>query len=360
MTAIVRDPEKKTVADSTGSFPDIAGLSTQTRENLGRYAGGYQPSQQVYQARDYLKDVIAGKPAGYAGSYQKALNNLYDQITQRPEFSYDPGSDPLYQQYRQQYASLGRRAMMDTTAQAAALSGGYGNSYAVTAGNQAYQTYLQQLNDALPQFYQWAADRYQAEGDALNDQYDRLIQADSAEYDRYRDSVADWQADRAYASDDYWKTYSADTEDFDRMLNFYTDLGKMENSQFKSDRDYAYKQAMALIKTGQVPGSDLLNQSGITRSDAKKLAAYYGKKQSSRSGSSSRSQKSTGGSGATGSSGATTLSDYGQSLYDFLATGTGKSASASEKRSVLSGYLARGKITSSEKAAIEQKLGLKS
>lgn len=354
MTAIVRDLEKKTVAAPSGSFPDIAGLSTQTRENLGQYAGGYQPSQQVYQARDYLKDVIAGKPAGYVGSHQKALNNLYNQITQRPDFNYDPDADPLYQQYRQQYASLGRRAMMDTTAQAAALSGGYGNSYAATAGNQAYQAYLQQLNQALPQFYQWAADRYQAEGDVLSDQYDRLVQADNAEYNRYRDTVADWQADRAYASDDYWKNYNADVSDYDRMLNFYTDIGKMENSQFKSDRDYAYKQAMALIKTGQMPGGDLLNQSGITRSDAKKLAAYYGKKHSSRSGSSTKSKKS-----ATSSKSAA-LSDYGQSLYDFLATGTGKSASASEKRNVLSGYLSRGKITASEKAAIEQKLGLKS
>ena len=56
----------------------------------------------------------------------------------------------LYRQYESAYRRGGKQAMEDTMANAAALTGGYGNSYASTAGNQAYQSYLAELNQILP------------------------------------------------------------------------------------------------------------------------------------------------------------------------------------------------------------------
>ena len=44
-------------------------------------------------------------------------------------------------------------AMLETAANAASLSGGYANSYAVTAGNQAYQNYLANLGNILPALF---------------------------------------------------------------------------------------------------------------------------------------------------------------------------------------------------------------
>ena len=107
--------------------------------------------------------------------------------------------------------------------QAAALTGGYGNSYAATAGSQAYQSYLQGLNDRALDLYDRAYARYQDEGQnmlaglsalqaqqqsllsryqadsgALGDSLSALQALDQAAYDRYRDSVADWQEDRDY------------------------------------------------------------------------------------------------------------------------------------------------------------------
>lgn len=79
-------------------------------------------------------------------------------------FSYDLAGDALFQQYKDNYMKQGQMAMQDTMGRAAAMTGGYGNSYAATAGNQAYQAYLGQMNNAIPEFYQMAYDRYRQQG----------------------------------------------------------------------------------------------------------------------------------------------------------------------------------------------------
>lgn len=82
------------------------------------------------------------------------------RIEQQKPFAYDVNADALYRNYRDQYIRNARTAMQDTMGQAAAMTGGYGNSYAATAGNQAYQQQMGKLNDVIPQLYQIAYDRY--------------------------------------------------------------------------------------------------------------------------------------------------------------------------------------------------------
>lgn len=94
------------------------------------------------------------------------LERLYAAITGRPAFSYDPASDPVYDSYAQSYQRRGRLAMRDTMGQAAALTGGYGSSYAQSVGQQQYDSYLQSLGEALPELYGMAWQRYNAEGGA--------------------------------------------------------------------------------------------------------------------------------------------------------------------------------------------------
>lgn len=108
---------------------------------------------------------LYGQPAGEQAA-EKAPT-AWEKWVEREPFSYDPEKDILYRQYADQYTRLGRLAMEDTVGKAAALTGGYGNSYAESAGQRAYQGYLQQLGDVLPQMYDRAYARYQAEGEAL-------------------------------------------------------------------------------------------------------------------------------------------------------------------------------------------------
>ena len=93
----------------------------------------------------------------------------------------------MYQQLKDQYVQGGRMAMMDTMGQAQAMTGGYGNSYAQGVGQQAYQGYLQGLNDQVPNLYQMALNRYIQQGDQLTDQYSMLSSQDAQDYARWQD-----------------------------------------------------------------------------------------------------------------------------------------------------------------------------
>jgi hypothetical protein len=103
--------------------------------------------------------------------YVDQLNSLYDQIVNRKPFQYDLNGDLLYREVADRYTQQGQQAMRDTMGQAAALTGGYGNSYANQVGNQAYQQYLTALNDNIPKLWDRAYKAYLNEGDQLMQKY---------------------------------------------------------------------------------------------------------------------------------------------------------------------------------------------
>lgn len=178
----------------------------------------------------------AGAPA-YTSQYQQKIDALLDQVAGRGSFNYDPGSDPLYQAYKNQYVQGGRLAMQDTMGQAAALTGGYGSSYASTAGNQAYQQYLGGLNDKLLDLQSNALARYEAEGNRLQTLLGNYQAQESSDYNRYRDQVGDYytalDALRQGQNMEYGRyqdALSQYNQDYDRALNQYnTDYDRALN-----------------------------------------------------------------------------------------------------------------------------------
>ncbi len=108
---------------------------------------------------------------------QLMAQEALDAYLNREEFRYDGSTDAFYRHYRDQYQDLGKTAMMDTMGQAAALTGGYGSSYGQNVGQQAYQSYLKELNDVVPELYQLAYDRYQDRGDRLYQTYETYAKA---------------------------------------------------------------------------------------------------------------------------------------------------------------------------------------
>ena len=101
--------------------------------------------------------------------YASMSKEYMDQYLKRKPFEFDVNADMLYQQYRKQAAESGRMAMEDTMARAAAMTGGYGNSYAMAAGQKAYQKQLDTADQMIPELYQLARSRYDSEGqDLLN------------------------------------------------------------------------------------------------------------------------------------------------------------------------------------------------
>ena len=153
----------------------------QTGGSLALGAG----SGTVAQANDVLSGMIGGRAGSFTSKYEQQIADLYDQIMNRPQFTYDVNKDPLFQQYRNEYMQGGQRAMQDTMGQAAALTGGYGSSWGTTAGYQAYQQYLQALNDRIPELEQRAFDRYAYEGDQARENLNMTTDLDTRDLNIY-------------------------------------------------------------------------------------------------------------------------------------------------------------------------------
>ena len=234
-----------TTANQSASVPDYKNYS-------------YDPaSDDAYQkALAALLDAQKDKPT-YSGAYDQQLEALYQNIINRDKFSYDLNSDALYQQYADQYTQRGKMAMMDTVGQTAALTGGYGNSYGTTAGYQAYQNYLQQLNDVVPELYGLALDQYNAEGDQLTQQYAMLGDLRDDEYGRYQDALNAYWQDVTYAKGEADDAYN---RGYENWLNAYN-MGQ----------DAYNRLAELIANSGYVPGEAELAAAGMTASQA---AAY--------------------------------------------------------------------------------------
>lgn len=127
---------------------------------------------------------------GYVNPYAGQIQELYQNISDRQPFQYDVDSDAMYQALKDQYITGGKLAMMDTMGQAAQLTGGYGNSYAQGVGQQAYQGYLQGLNDQLPDLYNMALQNYIQTGDAMLQEYGMLQDMAADDYGKYQDQMA--------------------------------------------------------------------------------------------------------------------------------------------------------------------------
>ena len=184
----------------------------------------YQESQRVKDAYAAYQQQQANKPGAYSSAWQSQLNDMMNKIQNREKFTYDPNSDALYQQYKNQYIQGGKLAMQDTMGQAAALTGGYGNSYASTAGNQAYQQYLTALTDKIPELYSLAYDKYNQEGQDMLTQYGLIQDRENTDYSRYRDKVSAYETA------------------LDRLYNIYNNERSFDYGQYGDNRTLAYQQ----------------------------------------------------------------------------------------------------------------------
>ena len=204
----------------------------------------------------------------YSGTWDQATADAYDAIVNREKFSYNLNDDQLYQQYRDKYMQQGKLAMKDTMGQAAALTGGYGSSYGQAVGQQAYDASLQNLNDIVPELYSQAYGMYQDEGDRMVQNYQMLRDLSDDEYGKYRDSLSDWENERA------WQTERADIER-DRA---YEDAAiKASYGDFSGYSDlFGPERAEQMLKVWKAGNYDLAYKSGmITAKEYKAMTGSW-------------------------------------------------------------------------------------
>ena len=199
------------------------------------------------QAYAALQQQLAAKPGEYQSTWQGQINGIIDRILNREDFSYDVNSDALYQQYKDQYSTLGKLAMQDTMGHAAAMTGGYGSSYASTAGNQAYQSYLQQLNEVVPELYGMARDQYNQEGQEMYNQYGLLTDQENQDYGKWVDKYNQWASER------------------DRLQGVYNDERSFDYGKYADDKGYAYDEYRNAITDQQWEKNYELNENADKR-----------------------------------------------------------------------------------------------
>ena len=206
--------------------------SSSSSNKVSSSGGKTSATKTLSQLEKQLKQLEAQRPGEYNSQYTEQISQLVDQILSQGPFSYDLYSDPLYQQYRSQYMQAGNFAMRDTIGQSAALTGGYGNSYAQTAGSQAYNQYLTQLNERVPELYNAAYSRYQGEQERYLNQMEALMDMDASDYEKYRDTVSNYQKQLDYYKDRYQKQQEQEYEEYLKKL-----------SEWQKDREYGYQKS---------------------------------------------------------------------------------------------------------------------
>lgn len=207
-------------------------------------------------------DFTYGDAPTYTSRYDQQIQDMIQNILNRPDFSYDPATDPLYQNYRKQYTREGQRATQDALGAAAAASGGLPSSYATTAASQAGNYYAAQMTDMIPELYQLAYNQY------LNDyQMDLsdlgVVQGqESTDYNRYADQLAQYNTDRNFA----YNVWADGLNRINSNLNTALTMDDLEwqrylteLNQYNTDRNFAYGQLLDEIDSQTNERNEILN-----------------------------------------------------------------------------------------------------
>jgi len=276
-------------ANKPGEYTPTAreqAADAQLQSALNSKPGAYTPSESVQAAQSALNSVLASKPQNFQSKYGEALNNILLQIQNPKEFKYEFNGDNLFKAYADLYTQNGRQASMNAMGQAAALTGGYGNSYAQQVGNQAYDEYLRALYDKGLELHDRAYQKYADQRADLYNQYGAISDADKTDYNRYRDTVGDWKDDRAFYADRYdternfdYGKYRDDKGDWYKDVDLYTDLYRDErNTGYERHRDNVsdwYKDYENANNAYKYEDEKDYTQHRDNVSDWKDLLSYY-------------------------------------------------------------------------------------
>jgi len=209
--------------------------SSGTKQNTNNNTQtAYKPQEtNAQQQQNQQQPMYLQRPQTYNSKYSDALEGIMQQIQNPGQFKYEFNADNLFKYYADLYSQNGKQAAMDVMGQAAGLTGGYGNTYGQQVAQQQYQEYMRPLYEVGMNMYDRAYQQDQDELANQKDAYNMLLNMDANDYNRYRDTVGDWQA----------------------------------------DRDLAANYALAILQNGSMPSEELLQAAGLSPEDAAKLIA---------------------------------------------------------------------------------------
>lgn len=246
----IQQPAAQTPAQP---YTVLAGVSSNTAQRVGQAQQGYKASDAVNAAQQTWNQLQAQKPADYNSKYAPVLDNILQQIQNPSDFKYEFNGDNLFKSYADLYSQYAKQGMEDAMGQAAALTGGYGNSYAQTLGQQQYQQNMLPLYEKGLELRDRAYQAHQDNYNRLLQQYNVISDQENTDYGRYRDTVGDWMTQENQAYNRYQDAQNFDYTQYMNDLNYWTGLAQVENQVYQNELDRQeairqYNQDYALRK----------------------------------------------------------------------------------------------------------------
>lgn len=197
------------------------------REEAEKRAQQAQQAQGTGTANMPTPTAGTGAGTGNAGTAQNTseynpiikpitAKDKLDEILNGEKFSYDLNADPTFQTLLAQFRREGKGAMRDTMAQATALTGGYANSAAQAAAQQAYDRRMDEAFEQVPELEAAAYAKYRDERSDLYNEYSILAAREAAENEeKWRNKEWDLQLERYRVADEQWaKEYGLNVDKF--------------------------------------------------------------------------------------------------------------------------------------------------
>jgi hypothetical protein len=202
----------------------------------------------------------------------------------------DNNYQQLYDLYQQQYQAQASRGMRDAMGQLAGMTGGYGNTYAQTVGQQQYDNTMQAMNDNNINLMNLAYGIYA--DDRANDynKMSTLRGLEGDDYSKYRDTMSDYYTDLNHYTNRYNTAWGNDYQlsrdaindaRYEDELAYAREQDRLNRELAEEERDYerawneddrsysrnnsAFQNALSLARAGYDPTS-YLNDNGYTGS----------------------------------------------------------------------------------------------
>ena len=193
----------------------------------------------------------------YNSEYMDQLNALARQLTSMNYDDWTKGSQ--YQALADRYGASGRMSMQDVLGQVASRTGGLASSYATTAAQQQYNQYMAQLEEVARQLYS------QERGD-LMDSASLYRNLANDEYDRYRDSLSDYNARLKAAQSAARSAYGGTSYNSGNNYSFVSATGPKIGRESTSETGSTSFSNIKRTISGKLAGGDVEGASRLVES----------------------------------------------------------------------------------------------
>ena len=193
----------------------------------------------------------------YNSEYMDQLNALARQLTSMNYDDWTKGSQ--YQALADRYSASGRMSMQDVLGQVASRTGGLASSYATTAAQQQYNQYMAQLEEVARQLYS------QERGD-LMDSASLYRNLANDEYDRYRDSLSDYNARLKAAQSAARSVYGGTSYNSGNNYSFVSATGPKIGRESASETGSTSFSNIKRTISGKLAGGDVEGASRLVES----------------------------------------------------------------------------------------------